>query len=442
MVWIGAFILVIGSYEQGLPQLLRFTLGEVVVRRGSLTFVVAHGLLTGLLPLLLMPLAGWAVDRWGARRLVLWGLLALGVGAILYLGHQVSGVLYVSLLVVGVGGVVGTILPAAAAVNNWFVSRRAMAMAVMSLPLVMVGFFFEALRSSVEIDPRTASLTVAATVLVLAWPLSRLIRNRPEDHDQHPDGIAPGQRRGPESDAKGCGDALAPNYAWREALRTRAFWLVVVGGAVFSVSSGGLFFNAFMMRQLGYESAISGGALWIDGVFAILFVLVGGWLGDHFPIRRIMFVFGLLEACAIGVLAFAETLPMFYLPAALAGMGTGGMLPLTLAARGVYFGRRNFATITGLSLMLPNLVSVGALAGILIGWLSEITGAYTLPLAIIAVIDAVGSLAFLFLGDPKLAPSQGERSDGITSVRQPSGDFRYSVGVIQSPSPNGHHVSS
>ena len=85
VVWIGAFILVIGSYEQGLPQLLRFTLGEVVVRRGSLTFAVAHGLLTGLLPLLLMPLAGWAVDRWGARRLVLWGLLALGAGAILYL---------------------------------------------------------------------------------------------------------------------------------------------------------------------------------------------------------------------------------------------------------------------------------------------------------------------------------------------------------------------
>ena len=164
-----------------------------------------------------------------------------------------------------------------------------------------------------------------------------------------------------------------------------------------------------MMRQLGYESAISGGALWIDGVFAILFVLVGGWLGDHFPIRRTMFVFGLLEACAVGVLAFAETLPMFYLSAAIAGMGTGGMLPLTLAARGVYFGRRNFATITGLSLMLPNLVSGGALAGILIAWLSEIIGAYTLPLAIIAVIGAVGSLAFLFLGDPKLAPSQNSR---------------------------------
>ena len=420
VVWIGAFILVIGSYEQGLPQLMLFTLGEVLVPRGgSLALAVAYGVLTGLLPLLLMPLVGWAVDRWGARRLVLWGLLVLGVGAILYLGHQIPVVLYVSLFFVGVGGIVGTHLPAAAAVNNWFVSRRAMAMAVLLLPLVMVGFLFEVLGSSVEIDPRTASLTVAATVLVLAWPLSRLIRNRPEDHNQHPDGIAPGHRSEPESDAKGCGDALVPNYAWREALRTRAFWLLVVGGAVFSVSSGGLFFNALMMRQWGFEPVISGGASWIDGAFAILFVLVGGWVGDHFPIRRTMFVFGLLEACAAGVLAFAETLPMFYLSAALAGMGAGGMLPLTLAARGVYFGRRNFATITGLSLMLLNLISGGALAGILIAWLSAITGAYTLPLAIIAVIGAVGSSAFLFLGDPKLAPSQNSRLE--MPLRLPQG---------------------
>ena len=173
----------------------------------------AYALLTGFLPFLLMPLAGWAVDRWGARRLVLWGLLTLWVGAILYLGPQVSEMLYLSLFFVRVGGVIGTYLPVAAAVNNWFVSRRAMAMAVLLLPLVMVGFLFEVFRFLVEIDPRTASLTVAATVLVLAWSLSRLIRNCPEDHDQHPDGIAPGHRREPESDPKGCGDALAPNYA-------------------------------------------------------------------------------------------------------------------------------------------------------------------------------------------------------------------------------------
>ena len=59
-----------------------------------------------------------------------------------------------------------------------------------------------------------------------------------------------------------------------------------------------------------------------------------------------MFVFGLAEAAAVGVLGFAGTLPMFCLSAALAGIGAGGRIPLTLAVHGVYFGRRNFATIT------------------------------------------------------------------------------------------------
>ncbi len=85
------------------------------------------------------------------------------------------------------------------------------------------------------------------------------------------------------------------------------------------------------------------------------FVLAGGWIGDRVPIRRAMFVFGLAEAAAVGVLGFAGTLPMFCLSAALTGIGAGGRIPLTLAVHGVYFGRRNFATITGVSHMALNL---------------------------------------------------------------------------------------
>ena len=32
---------------------------------------------------------------------------------------------------------------------------------------------------------------MAAIVFVIAWPVSRLVRNRPEDYGQHPDGIDP-----------------------------------------------------------------------------------------------------------------------------------------------------------------------------------------------------------------------------------------------------------
>ena len=160
------------------------------------------------------------------------------------------------------------------------------------------------------------------------------------------------------------------------------------------------------MRDLGFAPGHSVAVLSLGDAFTAAFVLAEGWIGDRVPIRRAMFVFGLAEAAAIGVLCFAGTLPMFCLSAALAGIGAGGRIPLTLAAHGVYFGRRNFATITGVTLMALNLAGEEGFGAILVIWLVELAGSYALPLAVIALVGAAASSVFLFMGDPKPAPSQ------------------------------------
>ena len=111
--------------------------------------------------------------------------MTLAIGGVLYAGHQVTAARYLSLAFVGVGTALGTQLPATAAVNNWFRQRRATAMAVLMLPSVALSHLLDITRSAPEpltqIDSRLASVAVAAVVLILAWPLSRQIRNRPED---------------------------------------------------------------------------------------------------------------------------------------------------------------------------------------------------------------------------------------------------------------------
>ena len=396
----------IGGSSTGLPRVLDIALrGVPAARTGGPVFGLVHALLTGFLPVLLLPLVGWVVDRWGPRRLVWWGLVALAVGAVLYLGYRIGAVLFVSVAVVSVGSVFGTQLPIAAAVNNWFQRRKAMAMAVMMVPSVTASFVFDVLRTVVVIHPRLASLIVAGTVLMLALPLSRLVKNRPEDDGWHPDGvvaIVPGDGQPGQSDNEG---TLLPDYTWREALRARAFWMLAVAGTVLSISSSG-FFSLLIMRDLGFAPGHSVAVLSLGDAFTAAFVLAGGWIGDRVPIRRAMFVFGLAEAAAIGVLCFAGTLPMFCLSAALAGIGAGGRIPLTLAAHGVYFGRRNFATITGVTLMALNLAGEEGFGSILVIWLVELAGSYALPLAVIALVGAAASSVFLFMGDPKPAPSQ------------------------------------
>ena len=414
MVWVGAVVLAIGWFVEGWSQVVSLALLEFPLDYGGSSFGVtlAYGLLAGLLPLLAIPLAGWAIDRWGARRLILWGFVTLAVGVMLYAGHQVTAALYLSPAFVGVGSALGTQLPAAAAVNNWFRRRRATAMAALMLPSVALSHLLDIPRSGPEsltqIDWRCASLAVAAVVLILAWPLSRQIRNRPEDIGQHPDGVGPDCQDETESDeteadqwADGAG--VVPDYTWREALRTRVFWLLVVGGLVVLVASGGGFFSSVIVHQYEFGRESAGQILSYEELCFLAFMLVGGWMADRYPVGRVMFAFGLVQAIGVGALEFAQTLPMFYLATALSGAGAGGAHSLAFAANGAYFGRRNFATITAISLMILTMSPGLAVASILFYLLP---GAPTLPLAIIMVTSAAGSVAFLFLGRPRLAPSQ------------------------------------
>ena len=88
---------------------------------------------------------------------------------------------------------------------------------------------------------------------------------------------------------------------------------------------------------------------------------------------------------------------------ALSGIGIGGGTPLRFAAVGVYFGRRNFGTITGVSLLVAYIGSF--LGGVLWGFVLHVFG-YTPAILALALATAAAALAFLFVGDPRPSPLQ------------------------------------
>ena len=153
---------------------------------------------------------------------------------------------------------------------------------------------------------------------------------------------------------------VLPDYTWREALRTRAFWLMTLGAAVLSVAPIGAAYLDIDVYNRAFSSLDHEWVRWLKAALLVASVPLGGLLGDYLPTRRAMFVFGLVQSISLVVMAFTTTLPMYLLAVALSGIGTGGGLPLTFAARGAYFGRRNFATITGLSLVLMRISGGGA----------------------------------------------------------------------------------
>ena len=411
VVLAGALILAIASDHVdavGLPRIAEIALGDLWTGRGEIAvFAIPLGTLTGALPALLLPFAGWGVDRWGSRRMVLYGLITLGAGFVLYLGAQVEVVFYLVIAMFSIGGVVGSQLPIATAVNNWFRRRRALAMAVMWLPWVWPIALMVAVGTAVGslnlFNRGVGLLLIAAIVFVIAWPVSRLVRNRPEDYGQHPDGIDPASVPREEPTQSTGGEPLAPEYAWREALKTRAFWMLALGGCGHAITAFGMTNFASLFVDRGFPPTDAVGAILLRSAVTVPFLLVGGWLGDRWPVRRVMFAFALVQSVAVFLQPLSWSLPMFYLSSALAGIGIGGGTPLRFAAVGVYFGRRNFGTITGVSLLLAY---IGAFWGGLLWSLLLPLFGYTPAMLALALATAAATLAFLLVGDPRPSPLQ------------------------------------
>ena len=121
------------------------------------------------------------------------------------------------------------------ALNNWFQRRRSTAMS-----LAMEGFSMGGVLGvpalAWAIDPdypgrpgwRATAVGLGLITILLAYPISRLVRDRPEQYGQRPDGGPsedyPNSRTGSQS-ATGDG----PEYTWQQALRTKAFWLITWG---------------------------------------------------------------------------------------------------------------------------------------------------------------------------------------------------------------------
>jgi MFS family permease len=140
---------------------------------------------------------------------------------------------------------------------------------------------------------------------------------------------------------------------------------------------------------------------------------VGGYLGDRFPIKLAGFGFSAFQSVAVVVLVFAHGAPMHFLFAVLLGIGFGGRTPVTTAIRGVYFGRKAFAAITGISGVPLNLLLFSA--PLFAGYMRDITGEYDVAFLTIAVVCLLGSCLFLLLGKP-MVPGPQTRRQRVTAA--------------------------
>ena len=141
---------------------------------------------------ILGPFLGYFIDRLGPRRMVLIGLVITGLGFVLFSRTNNLLTFYVSYSLIMLGTAAGTWLPLMTVVNRWFIRKRGLAMAVAAEGSPLGGLLLLPILAW-AITPShfgwsTTALWIGIVFLALAFPITRFIRERPEDYAELPDG--------------------------------------------------------------------------------------------------------------------------------------------------------------------------------------------------------------------------------------------------------------
>ncbi|CAI8058596.1 L-lactate transporter [Geodia barretti] len=322
----------------------------------ALTFTRIEGGLMG-------PLEGYLTDRLGARRMIFIGLIVLGIGFLIFAGVQSLWMFYVAFIVMALGQGLGSWLPLMTTINNWFIRNRPQDYG--QLP-----------------DGDPPAPTPPATEEVTA-PSGRADRPRPADTARRP---------APHDD----GDLTAA-----EALKTPAFWLISFGHGFTSMVILAIMTHlGLLLKDEGFDVQTTGWIVVVYTATAMVFQLVGGYMGDRWPKNIALFVFTSIQAAAVVVLTLASSLLMFYLFAVLFGIGFGGRNPLTTAIRGEYFGRTSFGRILGLSTVPMNVLLL--IGSPMAGYMRDIQDSYDMAFLILAGFNFLGGVLFLFARKPRV----------------------------------------
>ncbi|MDP7634947.1 MAG: MFS transporter, partial [Candidatus Latescibacteria bacterium] len=149
-----------------------------------------------------------------------------------------------------------------------------------------------------------------------------------------------------------------------------------------------------MVEGVGLSQTRAGQVVALLVVVVIGGQLSGGWIGDRVDKRWIIFIAMWMHAVAMVVFAYATTIAGTMIFAVLHGAAWGIRGTIINSIRADYFGRRAYATISGLSAML---IMVGMTSGPLFsGIVRDLTGSYRgafLTLALLAVLGSIAALA-------------------------------------------------
>ena len=337
-------------------------------------------------------LAGWIVDRFGPRRLMMLGILLAG-SALIGLGYisTLSG-FYLFYVFNALGYVSGGPLPNQVLLSRWFTTTRGRAMGFAYLGIGVGGAAvpFLAVWLTGLFGWQGALRALGGLIILAALPMAFFIKDNPNFRAAETNRTA------------------APPVGIGAILRKPSFYLLMVGSMASIAAVGGTnqHLKLFLSLDQGYAQIEAAKIASLVLASSLVGRLLMGWLADRYPKKFVMLLIYLIVASAIPLLYLTDTPGIIYLFAVIFGIGLGGdymIIPLMAAE---LFGVRVLGRVMGIVLTADGVAE--ATAPMLVGRMHDMTGSYATGFAALIGFALLGAVAVMLLprrGDPALANS-------------------------------------
>ncbi|HEY2572529.1 MAG TPA: MFS transporter [Verrucomicrobiaceae bacterium] len=329
-------------------------------------------------------IAGWIIDRFGPRRMMMAGILMAGVALVGLGWASTLGMFSVFYFFNALGYVCGGPLPSQVLLTQWFDKSRGKAMGIAYLGIGLGGAAVPWISNSLiaNFGWQAALRYLGIAIVAVSLPLAFLVKERPRR------AVVPVPGAPPDL---------------KTAFTSASFCLLTLGSMCSIAAVSGTQQNLKLFLSLDRHFSQSDAARVVSLVltFSIFGRLLMGWLADRLSKKHVMLLTYLFVAAGIPLLFLGKSATSLYISAAVFGVGLGGdymIIPLMAAE---IFDPQMLGRMLGVILTAGGIAE--AVSPWVMGYLRDTTGSYLTSCAALVIVAVLGMVAVLGLPDRQKA---------------------------------------
>ncbi len=390
-----------GSWYYGMSALFKPLIAEYGWTRAQLSAAFSMRSIEGGLE---GPIGGMLIDKYGPRKITIISTIIASVGLILVLFvKDIWQFVIVWGFVVSLGFNLGLYDTVNAAVAKWFIKKRGRALSLVTIGGGLGAPVIVPIMTWIILNHgwRAALIFVAITTLLICLPLAWFwIKDQPPEHyGLLPDGDTVVKRSDEELEA---GIEYHEEYEFtpKEAMKTSSFWFMLIAFALSAGITAAVTMHQMpYLEDIGIDTMAAAGILGLMATMSLPGRVVFAWVGDKWGERTALLIGYFFKMVGVLVWTSATSMGQILLFVVIYGIGYGGTIPVSSSLRASYFGRKAYATITGISTLFTALTNIAY--PIFAGWTYDVSGSYNQAFLIIAGLQALAMVFMFFAKKPK-----------------------------------------